>query len=264
MSKNTMYEWLLVKILVILSFVGMIAANAAAVLLPLNNITTKEVSDLYPNLFTPAPFTFSIWSIIYLALAGFVVYQTNPPRKVKGILTPSDLLRIRFAFIFSCIINISWIFSWHYLKLGLSVILMLLLLASLVYVNRLTRTNKLNPMENLLVRVPFSLYFGWITVATIANITAFLVGNNWDGFGLSPVTWTIILLITGILIASAVVIRNKDYFYQFVILWAYAGILANHLSSTGFGGHYYSIMIVTVACMVVMLVVTGVRSLYRQ
>src|SRR5665647_1322355 len=95
MSKNTMYEWVLVKILVIVSFVGMIAANTAAVILPLNNISTKEVSDLYPNLFTPAPYTFSIWAVIYLALAGFVIYQINPPHRGKGILTPSDLLRIR-------------------------------------------------------------------------------------------------------------------------------------------------------------------------
>src|SRR5665648_1010816 len=165
MSKNTMYGWILVKILVILSFVGMIAANTAAVVLPLNDISTKEVSDLYTNLFTPAPYTFSIWAVIYLALAGFVIYQISPPRRGKGILTPSDLLRIQFAFIFSCIINFLWIFSWPYLKL---------------------------------------------------------------------------------------------------ILWAYGGILNNHLSASGFGGHYYSIMIANVTCMVVMLVVAVTRSLYRE
>jgi len=264
MSKNIMYEWVLVKILVIVSFVGMIAANTAAVVLPLNGISTKGVSDLYPNLFTPAPYTFSIWGVIYLALAGFIIYQISPPHRGKGILTPSDLLRIRFAFIFSCIINILWIFSWHYLKLTLSVILMLVLLISLIYINRLTRAKNLNTREKLLVRAPFSLYFGWITVATIANIAAFLVGNSWNGFGLSPVTWTILMMFAGILIASIVVIQNKDYIYPLVILWAYGGILNNHFSASGFGGHYYSIMIATVACMVIMLVVTVTRSLYRE
>lgn len=264
MSRNTIYEGLLVKILVIVSFVGMIGVNAAAVLLPLNNISTKEVSHLYPNLFTPAPFTFSIWSIIYLALTGFVIYQINPTKKEKGILTTSLFLKIRFTFIFSCIVNILWIFSWHYLNLGLSVLLMLLLLVSLIYVNRLIRTNKLNSRENLFIHIPFSLYFGWITVATIANITAFLVAYNWDGFGLSPATWTILILVIGILVAITVVIQNKDYVYPLVILWAYGGILANHLSSTGFGGQYYSIMIVTVTCMVFLLVGTVITSLYRQ
>ncbi|MBK5247288.1 MAG: tryptophan-rich sensory protein, partial [Peptostreptococcaceae bacterium] len=153
---------------------------------------------------------------------------------------------------------------WHYLNLALSVILMLFLLVSLIYINRLTRAINLNTREKLLVRAPFSLYFGWITVATIANITAFLVGNNWDGFGMAPKTWTIILLVIGIIIASAVVIQNKDYIYPFVILWAYGGILTIHLSTTGFGGHYYSIMIAIVVCMVVMLVVTVFRSLYRD
>ena len=264
MSKNTMYQDLIVKILVVISFLGMIAANTVAVVLPRYNISTKEVSDLYPNLFTPAPYTFSIWSVIYLALACFVVYQVNPPRKDKGIFTPSDLLRIRFAFIFSSVINILWIFSWHYLKLTLSVILMLFLLASLIYVNRLTRRIHLNTREKLLVRVPFSLYFGWITVATIANITAFLVKNNWNGFEIAPEAWTIILLIIGVIIASAVVIQNKDYIYPFVILWAYGGILSNHISETGFNCHHYLIMLVTVSCMVVMLVVTVLRSLYRD
>ena len=122
----------------------------------------------------------------------------------------------------------------------------------------------MNTREKLLVRTPFSLYFGWITVATIANITAFLVGNNWGGFGIAPEIWTIILLVLGVIIASVVVIQNKDYIYPFVILWAYGGILTIHLSTAGFGGHYYFIMITTVACMVVMLVVTVSRSLYRN
>ncbi len=264
MSKNAKYQWLVLKILVIVSFVGMVVANAAAVILPLNNISTKEVSDLYPNLFTPAPFTFSIWSIIYLALAGFAVYQTNPTRKETGIITSSQLNKIRVAFIISSVINILWIFSWHYLNLGLSVFLMLLLLVSLIYVNHLTRANKLTPKENFFIRIPFSLYFGWITVATIANITAFLVAKDWNGFGLSPPTWTIIILVTGILIATTVVIQNKDYVYPLVILWAYGGILANHLLSSGFGGQYYLIMIVIVTCMVFLLVVTVISSLYRK
>ena len=264
MNKNTFSEWLFVKILVILSFFCMITVNIMAVILPINNISTKEVSDLYPNLFTPAPYTFSIWGVIYLALAGFVIYQINPPYRGKGILTPYDLLNLRFAFIFTCIINILWIFSWQYLKLTLSVMFMLFLLVGLIYINRLTRLSHLNQKEKLFIRVPFSLYFGWITVATIANIAAFLVGNNWGGFGLSPEIWTIIMLITGIFIASAVVIINKDYVYPIVIFWAYGGILVNHYSAAGFGGQYYSIMIITVACMVVMLVVTVARSLYRD
>lgn len=264
MRNNTAYELIFVKVLVFVAYIGMVTINTLAVVLPLNNISTKAVSDLYPNLFTPAPYTFSIWGIIYLALAGFVYYQINPPHRGIGIMTPSDMLRIRFAFIFSCLMNGLWIFSWHYRQLTLSIILMLLLLFSLIYINNLTRHGNLSLREKIFLRAPFSLYFGWITVATIANITAFLVGNHWNGFGISPVVWTIAVLIAGLAIASAVVIRNRDFVYPVVILWAYGGILTSHFSSDGFGGHYYAIMIITVACMVVMLVVTVVRSLYRN
>lgn len=264
MGKNITYELILLKVSVFIAFIGMIVVNALAVVLPLNNISTKEVSDLYPNLFTPAPYTFGIWSLIYLALAGFVYYQVNPTHMGKGQSTPSDLIRIRFAFIFSCIVNGMWIFSWHYRMLKLSIILMLLLLISLAYINNITRGSNLNVREKIFLRAPFSLYFGWITVATIANLTALLVGSNWDGFGISPVIWTILVLIAGTIIASAVVIRNADYVYPFVVLWAYGGILTKHYSSAGFGGRYYSILIITVSCMVILLVVTIVRSLYRR
>jgi hypothetical protein len=242
----------------------MITVNTLAVMLPINNITTKEVSDLYPNLFTPAPYTFSIWGLIYLALAGFVIYQINPQFDRKGILAPSNLIKLRLAFIFSCTLDIFWIFSWQYLKLALSVILMLLLLLNLVYINRLTRLINFNIKEKVFIRAPFSLYFGWITVAVIANITTFLVGIGWQRFGVSPETWTIIILVIGIIIASAFVIQNKDYVYAIAIFWAYGGILVNHFSKAGFGGQYYNIMIVTVACMVTIIVVAMSRSLYRK
>ena len=264
MRKNKVYEGIFIKILVIISFIGMIASNIMSSVLPLNNISMKELSDLYPNLFTPAPYTFGIWSIIYIALAGFAIYQVNPPQGGTEGISPGDLLRIRVAFVFSCVINALWLVSWHYRYLELSVILMVLLLITLIYINNITRRDRLSNKETLFVRAPFSLYFGWITVATIANITIFFVGRQWDLLGISPVIWTILVLIIGITIASIVVIRNRDLVYPAAVLWGYGGILANHFSSNGFGGRYYSIMIVTVACMVVLLVVSVVRSLYRD
>ena len=264
MGKNASNKWISVKILVFAAFAGTLAVNMMAVFLPLNGITTKEMSHLYPNLFTPAPYTFSIWTVIYIGLAGFAVYQFNPSSEGTEPLSPGDLLRIRFAFIFSCIVNSLWIYAWHYRQLGFTVILMILLLLTLIYVNDITKRNNFSMKENLFIKIPFGLYFGWITVAMISNITVFLVGAQWGHFGISPVLWTILLLAAGTAIASVAVVHNRNFAYAAAVLWAYGGILANHFSSDGFSGRYYSVMIVTVACMVVLLVVSVVRSLYRD
>lgn len=261
---NQKTGWLLfIKILVILSFICMVTVNTLVVVLPLNHLSTKAVSDLYPNLFTPAPYTFGIWGLLYLALAGFVWYQMKPLPMGAQVLKPANLLRIRVAFIFSCLINILWLFSWHTRHITLSVLLMMLLLVTLIYINLLTSRHHLNTKEQLLLRAPFSLYFGWITIATIANITALLVNIQWEGFGVSPVWWTILVLLVGTGFTSAVVINHQDFVYPFVVLWAYGGILTNHFSSSGLHGQYIQIMIVSVTCMVIIVIVTVIRSLYR-
>lgn len=264
MGNNTGHKSLSIKLLVLFSYGAMIVVNAMAILLPINGISAKEISNLYPNLFTPAPYTFGIWSVIYLALGGFVFYQFKAPHKETGLLTQANLMKIRVAFIFSCLFNSLWIFAWHYQKLGASLLLMVMLLVTLIYINRLTRTNHFPRREKFLLRSPFSIYFGWITVATIVNITVLLVNSHWQGFYLSPVFWTVLILFVGIVICMAVVLLNRDSVYGLAVLWAYGGILANHLSAAGFDGQYYSILIMTVTCMVLLFIAVVVAHLARD
>lgn len=248
------------KLLVLFSYVAVVAVNYLANALPLNNLTTGEVSDAYPNLFAPAGITFSIWGVIYLLLALFVLYYLGlfgRDRKVPD--------RIAYLFIATCIANIVWIFSWHYLVIWLSVIWMLVLLASLILLASALRGHEYSSKEYWFVRLPFSVYFGWVTVATIANITVFLVSIGWNGFGLPDAFWMIIVLVIGMAICLWRSFKDLDVAYVLVFIWAYIGILIKHVSDAGFAGHYGNVVTTIIVCLVVFAAWIGflLYRLYR-
>jgi hypothetical protein len=187
----------------------------------LNGRTTAVVSDAYPTLVTPAGYVFSIWGVIYLLLAAFVIYQILPNQKDQPYQK-----QIGALFILSGLFNVVWLFLWQYDYIALSVVVMFALLATLIaiYVRLGIGKTKAPLTERLLVRLPFSVYLGWITIATIANVSAALVSVSWDGFGLSPQTWAILVLAVAAVIAVAVIVTRKDVAYSLVVIWALAGI----------------------------------------
>lgn len=234
------------KAIVTTTFLLMVTVNALANILPINGQGTGQVSDFYPNLFAPAGITFIIWGLIYLLLAGFTLY-------VLGLFRDSNakaelLNKIGILFSVSSLANALWIFSWHYHHIGLSVLLMIVILVCLIIINRNMRGEILTTKEKLIIRLPFSVYFGWITVATIANITTFLVSINWNGFGISEMIWAIIIIIVGMMIGLATMIKNRDIAYGIVLIWAYIGILIKHTSQDGFSGQYPAIIITVIIC----------------
>ena len=242
------------KIFIVISYLAMVVVNALANILPLNGIGTGAISDSYPNLFAPTGFTFSIWGLIYLLLALHVLYQLGLFRsrtKTDNVL----LWRVGIIFSISSLVNIAWIFSWHYKLIPLSMVLMLLLLICLISLAMILRKQKLDMRERFFVKLPFSVYFGWITVATIANATTLLVSLGWDGFGLSPSLWTIIMLTVGALIGIATTLRFKDIAYGLVLVWAYAGILYKHVSTQGFANQYSDVVTTVIVCLVVLVIV---------
>ncbi len=209
----------------ILAVIITILINTLAVILPLNGKTTQELSDNLPNLFVPAGITFSIWSIIYILWVVFVIYQARDLFKKEEIDMPF-FQQITFLFIISSIANSTWIFLWHYEYVALSLLMMLILLFSLLAIyTRLNIGRSIGSMaERLFVHVPFSVYLGWITVATIANITAFLVSVKWDGFGISELNWTIIIIAVATLLTILMLALRKDIAFSLVVLWAFFGI----------------------------------------
>ena len=199
--------------------------NYLANALPLNNKTTGELSDSFPNLFVPAGFTFSIWGIIYLLLLVYSIVQFTGSNQVA-------ISSISWFFGISCILNALWIVAWHYGKLPFSLIIMLGILVSLIYINILTRELPLG-----IIKLSFGIYLGWICIATIANVTTLLVNYNWTGFSISEEVWTIIMIMTGALIGAISLYRLNNPFIGLSIVWAFIGIILKRQND------YRSIMI---------------------
>jgi hypothetical protein len=202
----------MVKYINILLVAGMLVMNYLANALPLNNRTTGELSDSFPNLFVPAGLTFSIWGVIYLLVVIYSVIQfTGSDKEV--------ITNISWLFGITCILNALWIVFWHYGKLPLSLLVMLGLLVSLIFINISIRNLPFG-----IIKATFGIYLGWICIATIANVTALLVNANWSGFNISQEIWTIIMIFTGVLIVALTIYRLKNPFIGLAVVWAFIGI----------------------------------------
>jgi hypothetical protein len=261
MNKNS--HILSLSILNLLGFLGTVVINALATILPINNITTGELSDLYPNLFVPAGLTFAVWGLIYVLLGIFVIYPLIP--SVRRDAQKVDFVqKIGPWFFVSCLANIGWIFAWHYQVVPLSVVLMLILLGSLlaVYVRLNIGKSEATRAGKYLVHLPFSVYLGWITIATIANVTALLVDINWNAWGLGQQFWAVAVIIVGIVIALSVLFTRKDIFYSLVVDWALLGILLKRLSDTTMPDQ--SVVIVTIAGLAIVTVAVIAQLIRRK
>ncbi|OMF35919.1 hypothetical protein BK133_09495 [Paenibacillus sp. FSL H8-0548] len=209
------------KWLNVIGLAAVLFVNALAQWLPINNKTTGELSAKYPVLITPAPYAFSIWSVIYILLIGFTAYQFT-----RRAANSKNVQSVGPWFLISCLLNVAWILAWQYEKLLSSLYIMAALLLSLITIYISIRIIKLSPSiaESLLVRLPFSLYLGWISTASIVNAAVVLYASKWDGFGLSDITWTIIMLTAASLLALFIGIHYKDTVYILVFVWSFIAI----------------------------------------
>lgn len=209
------------QILVILATLVMLTVNALANILPLNGLNTGQISDQFKVFFVPAGYVFSIWGVIYILLAAFTIYQALPAQRN----TP-ELERIRGWYILGSLANAAWIFFWHYQKFDLTLVMMLILLASLLFIYVALRGIRLSGSRGMkwLVRLPFSVYLGWITVATVANVTDVLAFHNWNGLGISGEVWAMVMLGVAVILGALMTVFNRDATYLAVLVWAFAGI----------------------------------------
>ncbi|MEI6132738.1 MAG: tryptophan-rich sensory protein [Bacillota bacterium] len=240
-------------VFVILGYLLMVAVNTLSALLPLNGMTPGEISDKYPSLFVPAGITFSIWGPIYILLGIFTVFSafhmfTGSEKNTKRLQETASL------FVATCAANIMWIFTWHNLQILLSLMSMSILFLLLLYAYQQIQKKPTQQEEAALTAkvpfwhgVPFSVYFGWITVATIANVSAFLVSINWTGGGIAPDVWTAILIAVATAITLIILIAKFDLAYALVIVWALMGISIRHTSF--FSAKYPIVLIVCSGCL---------------
>jgi len=215
---------ILLQSLNVLAFAVTVIVNALANSLPLNGRTTAEVSNMYFTLVTPAGYVFSIWGVIYMLLLVFAVFQALPGQREKPFLKQISIL-----FILSGVFNVVWLFLWHYDQIVLSVALMFALLATLIAIYLRLGIGKTSATlkEKVCVHLPFSVYLGWITVASIANVSSALVSIQWNGFGLANDTWAVLVIAVALLITLAVIATRKDIAYSLVLVWALIGIAVN-------------------------------------
>ena len=214
------------QIITILATLLTIVVNGLANGLPLNGKGTGEISDRFDIFFVPAGYVFSIWLLIYLGLAAFTIYQALPAQRESELLK-----KIYPAYWIGSLANSVWIFLWHYEFFPLTLIAMLTLLASLLYIYRQFPTTGLDQNQKWFVKLTFSIYLGWIKVATIANVTTLLAYWNWSGWGISPEAWAVIMLAIATAVGGLVSFTRGDIAYAAVLIWAFAGIGVKQSSS---------------------------------
>jgi len=195
--------------------------------------STSQISDANPTLITPAGYVFSIWGVIYVLLGVFVVYQALPAQSGRDFHG-----KIGWLFVLSCLFNIVWLFVWQFEYLSLSVLVMFLILATLIaiYLRLNIGKSAVSTREKLAVHLPFSVYLGWITIASIADVAATLVSLGWDGFGVSQETWAVLVLIVALIITLVVIAMRKDVAYGLVIVWAFIGIAVKQGANPSISG----------------------------
>lgn len=206
-------------LLMTIAFIAVIVMNTLANTLPLNGQTTGEVSNRLLVLFTPAGYVFSIWSIIYLLLAVWIIAFWVRLRKGQ---TPSYAMALTFTL--SCVFNISWLLLWHYEFFATSIVAMLGYLITLIFLY----LQYGNSEKSFTERLPISINMGWISVATIANISFVLTYYNWNGWGLSDQLWTVIMLTIATALALHIRFHHMDIPYALVFIWAFIGIAIKH------------------------------------
>ncbi len=212
------------QIITILITLLTITINVLANALPINGQNTGDISDRFAIYFVPAGYVFAIWGLIYLGMIAYTIYQALPAQRDNALLN-----KIAPAYWIGNLANTVWIFLWHYNIFAATLPAMLILLASLLYIYiQIMQAGALNTAQKWLVRLPFSLYLGWISVATVANFSQVLYYVNWNGFGISGPAWAAIMTGVATLLGVLMAWRELDIAYVLVLVWAFVGISVQH------------------------------------
>lgn len=211
------------QIVNVVVFILTIAVNVLSNALPLNGRTAGEISDALPTYFTPAGYAFAVWSLIYLSLLGFIVYQALPSQRENQWLR-----QIGYLPAVANLLNAGWLFAWHYGIYWLSVLIMLGLLASLLLIYIKLQAGvpgvERSWQDVVFIVFPMTLYFAWINVATVANVATTFVAYGLTNLGLGGPTWSVVMIAVVTLVATAVLLNRASLPYAGVLIWALLAI----------------------------------------
>ena len=189
-----------------------------------NGKTIANVSNQFHNLFTPAGYAFSIWGVIYILLIGFVFYTGKSLFKPENNKADSFVEKIGWWFVISCLANCAWIITWLYGFTGASVIVLLISFIALLKILLIAIKYNSSAAQKWFINIPFQIYAGWVSVALIAATAAWLTKIKWDGFGISEINWTIILISIASLIHLFMTWKKDAPVFAFVGTWALVAI----------------------------------------
>lgn len=228
--------------------------NWAATALPLNGLSTEMISDSNPTLFTPAGYVFAIWGVIYLGILAYVIYQALPSQRANP-----RLRAIGWVYVVSGLLNSLWILLWHNLMFWWCALIIAGLLVSLILINQRLYPSRyqVTRAEWWTTHLPFSIYLGWISVATIANMSIALIASGWNGAPLSAEVWTVIMLAIASLLGLFFGLVRKNVGYVLVLAWAFAGIAVARQGES-------VTVLWTAALLSVVMTVVAVRALVAQ
>ncbi len=243
----------MLKLFTVIAFVFMMLVDTLAFIKPLGIRSIAEISDSYPNLLTPPHFTFAIWGLIYLLLLSFVLYQLGILGKNRDKIEKEILHQTRIVFTITSFMNAGWVMAWVFDYMALAVMLVFSILILLKILGKQLRKEYLADREVLFIRLPFSVYYGWITVEAILNLVILMVSIQWTIFGITGDQWMIIIMIILTSIAAFRTIRNRDIMYCLPFIWTYAGILVKHTSADGLNNSY-PVVIISVVIGIVILI----------
>jgi len=249
MNKDTLRQ-----IVNVLTVLVTLTVNGLANALPFNGQTTGAISDRFKVYFVPAGYVFSIWGLIYIGLIAFAIYQALPSQRSNP-----RLRRIGYWFALSCLANSAWIFLWHFGFFVWTLVVMVTLLISLIVIYLRLDINRarISRIERWCIDIPFSIYLGWITVATVANVTDVLSYVKWNGWGINPEIWAVVMLVVATGIATMVSLTRWDIAYMLVLIWAFIGIAVKQAGTP--------VVTTTAWIMVaVMVVITAVGALQHR
>ncbi|MFW6249280.1 MAG: TspO/MBR family protein [Bacteroidota bacterium] len=251
--KRITKSWLNAILLVITLIVNAMGAFGL-----INGLSQKEVSDMYPTLITPASYSFSIWSVIYTFLIISIIVMII---KNKDSYYAQAIDKISFLFWLSCALNIVWIISFSYNLIGLSTIFIFAFLIVMVLIIKLI--GEIQTKSRWLLPITFGLYTGWLFIATVVNIAAWLVKIEWGRFGIPSEIWSVIILLVAVGLTLLVILRTKNAIIPIPIAWAYFGIYNNLLAPEGFQGQYGLLQNVALIGMVLLVGLFAIQ-LYKN
>lgn len=232
---------------VIIALILVVTVNWLANWLPIGGQTTGEVSAQYSSLFTPAGFTFSIWGLIYLGLAIYAFAQSLPSQRYNPTLS-----QIGKYFILSCVFNSAWMLAWHLQYIAVSLLLIIGLLLSLIQIYRTIQHS--DQTLSLAITLPFSVYVGWVSVATIANFSIMQTALDANNIGISAINWTLLKLAIAAIAGASVLIIKKDIAYILVIGWATYGIAVKQVATPEVSGAAWAITLIAIGLAILQLI----------